>query len=227
MGVRAAVRFRVSDDAKTVLRGGFGIEYTPTGVGQSFTNVSGNAGAQNQFAPSSIPGAVLMTLGQGPSLKGTPLTPTQIAWPNFSPGFYPIAGVLPGIGPQYYDPNAGRPARQYQYSFTIQRELIRDLVVQAAYIGNRGIWWPEHLGVGSVTGNLVNYNYLSNAILAANGLSLNNPADVATLLSPVGSPGAGRFLDKVPFAGFPLTQTVAQSLRSYPQFNTNCNVPFG
>ena len=215
---------------KTVLRGGFGVEYTPTGVGQSFTNASGNAGAQNTFAPSSTPGAPLMTLGQGPSLNGTPLTPAQIAWPNFDPGFYPIAGVLPGIGPQYYDPNAGRPARQYQYSFTIQRELMRDLVVQAAYIGNRGIWWPQYLGYGvpgGVTGNLVNYNYLSNAILAANGLSLNNPADIATLLAPVGSPAAGRFLDKVPFAGFPLTQSVAQSLRPYPQFNSNCNVPFG
>ena len=210
---------------KTVLRGGFGVEYTPTGVGQTFTNASGAAGAQNLFAPSSIPGAALMTLGQGPTLNGTPLTPAQIAWPNFSPGFYPIAGVLPGLGPQYYDPNAGRPARQYQYSFTMQRELIPNLVVQAAYIGNRGIWWPQYLGSGvaGVSGALVNYNYLSNAMLAANGLSLNNPADVAMLAAPIGSPAAGRFRNKLPFPGFPLNQTVAQSLRPFPQFNTNCS----
>ena len=212
---------------KTVLRGGAGIEYTPTGVGQTFSNASGTAFPQNANAPSSIPGNAIMTLGQGPTINGAPLTPGQIAWPNYSPGFYPVAGVLPGLGPQYYDPNAGRPARQYQYSFTIQREVIPNLEVQAAYIGNRGIWWPQYLGNGPGTsGALVNYNYLSNAILAANGLSLSNPADVAMLAAPLNSPAAGRFAGKVPFAGFPLTQSVAQSLRPFPQFNTNCNPPF-
>jgi hypothetical protein len=206
---------------KTVLRGGFGVEYTPTGVGQSFGLASGNAQASNQLPPSSAPGAPLMTLGQGVTINGAPLTAAQIAWPNFSPGFYPLAGVVPGNGPQYYDPNAGRPARQYQYSFSIQRELVRDLVVQASYIGNRGIWWPTYLG-GTTAAQMVNYNYLSNAILSANGLSLNNTADLATLLAPIGSPAAGRFQNKLPFPGFPLNQTVAQSLRPFPQFNTNC-----
>jgi hypothetical protein len=69
---------------------------------------------------------------------------------------------------------------------------------------------------------LVNYNFLSNQILAQNGLSLSNPADVATLLAQVGSPQAGRFQNRLPFPNFPLTATVAQSLRPYPQFNTNC-----
>src|SRR5579883_1068619 len=207
---------------KTVLRGGFGVEYTPTGVAQTFGSASGTAQAQNQFGPAPIPGAALMTLGKGVTVNGAPLTAAQIAWPNFSTGFYPIAGVLPGTGPQYYDQNAGRPARQYQYSFSIQREIFPNLVVQASYIGNRGIWWPSYLSPAGAPNTLVNYNYLSNAILAANGLSLSNPADIATLLAPLGSPAAGRFQNKVPFAGFPLTATVAQSLRPFPQFNTNC-----
>ena len=113
---------------KTVLRGGFGIEYTGTGVAQVFGAASGNAAASNLFAPSSVPGQPLMTLGQGVTINGSPLTAAQIAWPNFNPGFYPIGGVIPGAGPQYYDPNAGRPARQYQYSFSVQREVVRDLL---------------------------------------------------------------------------------------------------
>lgn len=208
---------------KTVLRGGFGVEYTANGVAQVFGAASGNAAASNKF-PASTPGAALMTLGQGVTINGSPLTAAQVAWPNYSTGFFPVGGVLPGPGPQYYDPNAGRPARQYQYSFSVQRSLAANLVVQASYVGNRGIWWPTYVGSA-----LTNYNYLSNSILAANGLSLSNPADLAMLLSPIGQPGAGRFQNKLPFPGFPLTASVAQSLRPYPQFTTIAlvNPPLG
>jgi hypothetical protein len=163
-----------------------------------------------------------MTLGQGVTLNGSPLTAAQVAWPNYDSGFYPR--VLPGPAPQYYDQNAGRPARQYQYSLSVQREVARDIVVQASYIGNRGIWWPTYLG-----SPMNNYNYLSSDILSKNGLSLNNPADLVTLLAPIGTAGAGRFQNRLPFAGFPLTANVAQSLRPFPQFTTMSlvNAPLG
>ena len=208
---------------RTVIRGGFGVEYTGTGVAQVFGAASGNASAANRFAPST-PGLPIMTLGQGVVINGAPLTAAQVAWPNFSTGFYPIGGVIGSPGPQYYDPNAGRPARQYQWSLSVQREIAPNLVVQASYIGNRGIWWPTYVGSA-----LTNYNYLSNSILAANGLSLSNPADLAILLSPIGQPGAKQFQNKLPFANFPLTATVAQSLRPYPQFTTIAlvNPPLG
>ena len=211
---------------KTVLRGGFGVEYTGTGVAQSFGLASGNAAASNPLGPPA-PGSALMTLGQGVSVNGVPLTASQIAWPNYSIGFYPIRGIIPGTGPQYYDPNAGRPARQYQYSFSVQRELVRDLVVEASYIGNRGIWWPAYLSPAGANYSLANYNYLSNTILSQHGLSLNNPADLATLLSPIGQPSAGRFQNQLPLPNFPLRASVAQSLRPFPQFNTQCVVPPG
>jgi hypothetical protein len=209
---------------KTVLRGGFGVAYTGIGVAQVFGGASGNASAANQFPPSSVAGSPLMVLGQGVSISGTPLTAAQVAWPNYSPGFYPLGGVVPGAGPQYYDQNAGRPARQYQWSLAVQREIARNLVVQVAYVGNRGIWWPTYVGSA-----LANYNFLSTSLLNQYGLNLNNPADLITLLSPLSSPAAGRFQNKVPFAGFPLGQTVAQSLRPFPQFTTIglVNAPLG
>jgi hypothetical protein len=202
---------------KTVFRGGFGIVYSGTGVAQVFGSASGNAGANNPFGPSSIPGQPLMTLSKGVTVNGAPLTPAQVAWPNFSPGYYPIGGTIPGNGPQYYDPNAGRPARQYQWSFGVQHEVVPNLVVDASYVGNRGIWWPTYLG-----SPLVNYNYLSTPLLNQYGLNLNNPADLQTLLAHIGTPQAGRFQGQLPFPNFPLNQTVAQALRPYPQFNTNC-----
>src|SRR6185369_11696765 len=214
-GIGPRIGFAYQALPKTVLRGGFGVEYTPTGVAQVFGAASGNAAANNSFSPSSIPGTPIMTLGQGVTINGAPVTSAQIAWPNFSTGFFPVGGVIPGPGPQYYDQNAGRPARQYQYSFSIQREVAKDLVVQAAYIGNRGIWWPTYVGAA-----LTNYNYLSTGILSQYGLNLNNPADLATLVSPLNQAGAGRFQNQLPFTGFPTNQTVAQSLRPLPQFTT-------
>lgn len=215
-GPRLGVAYQLTP--KTVIRGGFGIEYTGTGVAQVFGSASGNASASNPFGPPAVLGSALMTLGQGVTLNGAPLTAAQIAWPNFSSSYYPVGGITPGTGPQYYDQNAGRPARQYQWSLSVQREVARNFLVQASYVGNRGIWWPTYVGAG-----LTNYNYLSTSILNQYGLSLNNPADLATLLAPINSAAAGRFQNKIPYAGFPLGQSVAQALRPYPQFNGGLN----
>ena len=144
-----------------------------------------------------------------------PLNRAQIAWPNFNPGYYPInSSVNPvGGGPPYViDQNAGRPGRQYQWSFGLQREIVPNLLVEASYVGNRAIWLTF--------ASLVNYNYLSNDRLAGFGLNLNNPADLTILNAQIGSAAAGRFQNKLPFPAFPSTATVAQSLRPFPQFSS-------
>src|SRR6476661_2187469 len=61
---------------------------------------------------------------------GVPYTRAQVAWPNFDPGHYPYPGTLAGP-PIFVDPNGGRPARTYQWSIGVQREVIRDLVAGA------------------------------------------------------------------------------------------------
>src|SRR5579863_5123248 len=201
---------------KTVFRGGFGIVYAGTGQGGTFGGgIYGSASANNPFGPAGVPGAPIMTLSNI-AVNGNPITQNTIAWPNLSSSYYPIGGVLPGGGPQSYDPNGGRPPRQYQYSAGIQREVARDLVVEVSYVDNYGIWW--------YTAALTNLNHLSNAILSQDGLSLNNPANLATLLAPIGSAAAGPFQNKIPFTGFPLTATVAQSLRPFPQFNSGLGI---
>jgi hypothetical protein len=204
-GPRLGLAYRFMD--KTVLRTGFGIVYTGT---PQYNLGGGAASASNPIGPSSDAGREIMTL-QG----GIPLTQAQIAWPNFSPGYYPINSAANPIGggpTNVVDPNAGRPSRQYQWSFGLQREIIPNLLVEASYIGNRAIW---------VTfGSLVNYNYLSKERLASFGLSLDNPADRAILTAAINSPAAGRFQNKLPYPTFLPTATVAQSLRPFPQFNS-------
>src|SRR5689334_5163418 len=55
-------------------------------------------------------------------------------WPSYDPAFFPISFPTPNAAPTDYDRNAGRPARQYQWSVGFQREIARNLVVEATYV---------------------------------------------------------------------------------------------
>ncbi len=191
---------------KTVLRGGAGLLIGTTadnGI-QTRSVTSSNPQSPNLFAQP------IMTLG-----TGVPLTAAQIAWPNFDPSHYPVVSPLtpgaPGAAPSaWIDKNAGYPSKSYQWSFGVQREVVRNLVVDVAYVGNRGVWLPS--------AGAVNYNANTPQSLLAAGIDITNPADQAILRAPITSAAAGRFQNKLPYTGF--TGTVAQSLRPFPQFNT-------
>jgi hypothetical protein len=145
---------------------------------------------------------------------GVPLTAAQVAYPNFSPSHFPVVAVpgTPGAAPTYWiDSNGGRPSRSYQWSVGVQREIVRNLVLEASYVGNRGMWWPTAAGL--------NYNANTPQSLLAAGLDITTAAARAILAAPIGSAAAGSFQNKLPYAGFPLTATVAQSLRPFPQFS--------
>jgi hypothetical protein len=137
-----------------------------------------------------------------------------LPWPNFSAGSYPNPNFPANVnGPtSVVDQNAGRPARQIQWSIGLQREISRNTVVEASYVGNRGAWW--------LSPNLDAYNALSVDALQAAGLDINNATDRAILRARIDSTQAGRFQNKLPYAGFPGSFTVAQSLRPYPQFTS-------
>lgn len=198
LGPRIGAAYQI--DSKTVFRAGFGIVYTGTG------DVSGATGAfsvSNAFNNPQF-GQPFMQLQDGITVS-----PSQYAWPNYDPGQFPKGTSLtsPNV---FYDQNAGRPARQYQWSAGLQREISKDLVVEASYVGNRGVWWNSP--------GLININAVTPQILANYGLDINNSADLKLLTSILSSANAGRFQNKVPYSGFPTSSTVAQSLRPFPQF---------
>jgi hypothetical protein len=145
--------------------------------------------------------------------NGTPFPP--LPFPNFDVGQFPQPGYATQQAPAFWiDQNAGRPPRQLQWSIGVQRELSRDLVVEATFVGNVGVWW--------VAPHYANPNAITPDILSAAGLSLNSAADIQLLSSPMNSTLAATrgFSTKLPYSGFPTTATVAQALRPYPQFNT-------
>lgn len=213
-GPRLGAAYQITP--RTVLRAGFGVAYTGTPI---YGSGLGAGVSQSPLGPSSTPFQPAMVLRQG-----VPLTAQQVAWPNLRAGFFPLVGPgspLVGAGPpSVIDQNAGRPGRNMQWSVSLQREIVRNLVVEAAYVGSRGAWWSTAGNTGAIAGALVNYNYISPERLAHYGLNLNNAADRTMLTAQVGSPNAGRFQNRVPYAGFPLNATVAQSLRPFPQFNS-------
>jgi hypothetical protein len=105
--------------------------------------------------------------------------------------------------PGMFDPNYGRTPYIQQWNLNVQRELIRNLVLEIGYVANKS--------TGLRNGDLVRLNQVSPALLSQFGTRLNNavrsPADAAANGIPYPYPG---------FSG-----TVASALRSYPQVQGN------
>ena len=202
-GPRVGVAYQITP--KTVFRAGIGIAYDGTATAATGT---ASASPSNAFSAPGF-GTEAMTLQNG-------VPPSYVLpWPNLTAGAYPNPNFPASLnGPtSVVDQNAGRPARQVQWSAGLQREIGHDLIVEAGYVGNRGAWW--------LSSNLDNYNALTpQALFAQYGLDVNSLADRTILTAPVSSSNAGKFQGKVPYAGFPTTASVAQSLRPFPQFSS-------
>jgi hypothetical protein len=193
-------------NSKTVFRAGFGIVYTGTTANNGAATTLG-ASSNTVAAPAFGSAVTTMAAGIPQSFDPAP-------WPNLNPSLYNLVSPTPvPYGAYWLDPNAGRPARQYQWSAGFQRQILPDLGIEAEYVGNRGIWWNS-LGQ-------LNLNATPESRIAAAGLNINNPADVALLSLPLNNPTViARGLGGTPYPGFPLTQTLGQALRPYPQFTT-------
>jgi hypothetical protein len=203
-GPRLGVAYQITP--KTVLRGGFGIVYGGT---EANNNISGGlAGSSNTVAATG--GAAITTLS-----VGIPASFNPAPWPNLNPGQFNTTPTPVTLSAPFLDPNAGRPPRQYQWSVGIQREIFQNLVVEATYVGNRGIWWQSPA--------LNNVNEVSRAHLVALGIDINNTNDAQMLTHSLTSADVvARGLNNPPYPGFPLSQSLAQALRPFPQF-TNIN----
>jgi hypothetical protein len=209
-GPRVGGAYSLND--KTVVRVGFGVIYGQTSTNPLGVNTAGIVNTNTVGTPGS--GLPAMTLAGGIPTNTIPV------WPNFSAGVAPILPIggqaLPG-GVNLLDPNAGRPPRQMQWSIGIQREITPGLAIEASYVGNRGVWWQAP--------SLEDINAITPAILAAHGLNLSNPANVTLLTSTLSSVSAANLAAYnlgTPYKGFAGSNTVAQSLRPFPQFG---NIP--
>ncbi len=190
-GPRLGMAYRLND--KTVLRTGAGINY---GVAKTVTGSTHFEGAVLIFRPSSLDNGITpaFTLDGGlPSYTRPPVID-----PSFSNG----------NNTAYWDNEAVKLPTNYQWSFSIQRELAQGTVFEATYNATVG----QRLIAG-----LKRINQLPFSVFEQYGRSLltsriNSPAAVAAGIS---RPYSGIDCD---FSATCQPVSVAQALRPFPQY---------
>ena len=223
-GPRLGAAYQITP--KTVFRAGAGISYSQT--------------SDNAFLSYSVPdfytlpasgyGIAAGTLAAGdPYAVGNPYGNPVPVYPNFTPQFPQKAAsglVSPAAPFISIAPNDGRPARTIQWSVGLQREIVNNLVVEAEYVGNRGVWWTAPVLAGQ------NYNALTPQGLLQNwGIDVSNPNDRLLLTQTMGSPLVqarfpqfqivnlnGNATVPAVYPGFPASAPLNQALRPYPQW---------
>ncbi|MGH9719306.1 MAG: carboxypeptidase regulatory-like domain-containing protein [Bryobacteraceae bacterium] len=202
-GPRIGVAYQL--DTKTVLRAGWGITY---GASPNFNYIGGGNSLGMGFnsigfsSPSFGDPALVLRNGLNYNLA-------DLYVATYDPGIRPSPGQL-NAPPALVDRNSGRPPRVNQWSIGLQRELTKDLVVEAAYVGNRGAWFQGN--------GLIDLNAVTPERIRQVGLDINSADDRTLLTSRIDSPQAQARGFRLPYAGYPGGSTVAQTLRPFPQF---------
>jgi len=140
--------------------------------------------------------------------------------------------------PSYYEPNSNsfmRSPRVYQFSAGLQRELHRNLVVEASYVANRGIWLDASglASINSISPDLLNrygFSIPQNGIVTQTNLNdrallrQTLSSESATQNSILAARGVGMLIPgcapssatstkplcaSVPYAGYPTNGTVS------------------
>ena len=232
-------------NAKTVLRGGVGVQYdiaqAPNGFLYSaadYYQINPNGYGISPMQNTSNP-AQNGLQGGNPYASGNPFGNTAIVWPNLDQNKYPYYNngvATPGTPVIFFD-NNNRPGRVLTWSLAVQREVARDLVFEVAYVGNRGAYFaaPQM--------DQIAQNALTPGMLQQVGIDMNSATDRALLTSQVSSAAVqARFpqfrvvnvngTPTVPsvYPGFPAAQQLVQALRSTPQWgalNPQLGPPMG
>jgi len=211
IGPRLAVAYQLN--SKTVLRAGWGISYAaPDQWNYLSNNYLTNGLGYTTISPGNNP-----QFGDGYSQlqNGIVYAPSALHVVNLNAGINSPVGVLgaPSASAIAYDPSGGRPPRVNQWNIAVQRMLAKNMSLEAAYVGNRGVW--------EQVGGLENPNSISEARLTADGINLTNAATRTLMTSQICSAAAVAAGFKLPYPTFPCTASVAQSLRPFPEYSVS------
>jgi hypothetical protein len=127
IGPRFGFAYRLPGAHETVIRGGAGFFYGPT-----VSNTIGDVASLGFSTSASYSAAQAETQSVFQLRDGFPPVARQPLTPGF--GAVPL-GQKPNTSVAFFNPNQVAPI-SYQYNFGIQRELARDLLLEAGYIAN-------------------------------------------------------------------------------------------
>jgi hypothetical protein len=202
IGPRVGVAYQIAP--RMVLRAGWGLVYgTTPSVNYQLGGALGTGFNTISFSNPAF-GAPALNFQNGLQYNIGDLYAATL-----DPGIRPLPGQIVSP-PAYLDPSGGRPGRINQWNISLQREITKDLAVEAAYVGNRAVWLQADA--------MLDFNAVTAQRLTGFGLDINNIDDRKLLLLPMNSQQVQDRGFKLPYAGFPASQTLAQALRPYPQF---------
>jgi len=202
---RLGVAYQLND--KTVIRAGWGIVY---GFSNIFSYIGGGNSQGMGFNTINFtsPGN-----GVEAGVLSSPLVynNSDLYGASYNPGLLVTPNAAVQSAPSVLDPNGGRPPRINQWNISVQREVGKDFVLEGSYVGNRAAWLNAN--------NLINYNAYPPSLITGMGYDITQAAARNLLTSSISSAAAVAAGFKMPYANFPTTGTVLQSLKPYPQYN--------
>ncbi len=215
LGPRLGIAYQLN--SKTVLRGGWGVNYQFIAANAGGTLSSPGSYNLQANSPAYIPGGSQFVNIETPGVIKSPTWPSLNQFQDPNPGATSPAPTVP-------DGQQNRPPRINQWSAGIQREITRDFVMEADYIGNHAVWTPGGYGRLSQESPQLWASYGLYPIPGTGPPGYNNEADRALLTQPISSSAVIQKMASVgitnilPYSGFPTSSSLQSALYPFPQF---------
>jgi hypothetical protein len=195
---------RLLGNEGTVIRGGYAIAYTRRGIGEFRGDISNN------------PGLTLTTNRDIPTgnLVGGSLGPLPLLFREtnrLGPPVFPDAPTYPFVGPitgsvNVFDPHLRTPYAE-SWSFGIQRQIDKDMVMEVRYVGSRFLQGWTTYNLNGNENNIVENGLLNEFKLAEANLQANIAAGKGATFAFTGAPGTSPLpITLAYFSGLPASQ---------------------
>ncbi len=192
---------------KSVIRGGYSVAFVREGLANVITTTQANPGGfltvNRDTADGTLP---IGTLFRDRAALATPAFPSTPSFPFEGELFDAAFG---------YDPKL-KTGLVHSWTIGVQREIFKDTVVEARYVGTRGVDLWRRYNLNEI--NVVENNFLNEFRLAQGNLAANRAAGLGNTFAFTGIPGTAplpsmlAFFSGVPtaLAGNPALYTSGQ-----------------